>query len=205
MHCGPPRSSVRGVLQARMLEWVAMPSSRASPWLRDWTPVSCIADTFAAIWTTREAPHLSLGQPYDRPLAIPQCPLTFLDYWWLCSRPSEHRELFLSAFFLTSVFLQRRQECLWFPPLALLSRSAGARSSEAASLLTHAPPGDCKTPSVWLEFSWIQRMGRGALNGNVFSSSCPPSILGERYYGNSVTSKIEHTSTLYTLTGFRDP
>ena len=34
MNCRPPGSSVRGILQARVLEWVAMPSSRGSsrPW-----------------------------------------------------------------------------------------------------------------------------------------------------------------------------
>ena len=30
MDCSPPGSSVRGILQARILEWVAMPSSRGS-------------------------------------------------------------------------------------------------------------------------------------------------------------------------------
>ena len=31
MDCSPPGSSVLGILQARMLQWVAMPSSRESP------------------------------------------------------------------------------------------------------------------------------------------------------------------------------
>ena len=35
MDCSPPGSSVHGILQARILEWVAMPSSRGSSWLRD--------------------------------------------------------------------------------------------------------------------------------------------------------------------------
>ena len=33
MDCSPPGSSVHGILQARMLEWVAMPSSRGLPYL----------------------------------------------------------------------------------------------------------------------------------------------------------------------------
>ena len=37
MDCSPPGSSVRGILQARILEWVAMPSSRGSSWPRDRT------------------------------------------------------------------------------------------------------------------------------------------------------------------------
>ena len=55
MDCGPPGSSVHGILQARMLEWVAILFSRGSFWPRDQTQVSCIAGTFSTIWSTREA------------------------------------------------------------------------------------------------------------------------------------------------------
>ena len=41
MCCGPPGSSVRGILQAIILLWVAMPSPRGSSRPRDWTWVSC--------------------------------------------------------------------------------------------------------------------------------------------------------------------
>ena len=41
MDCGPPGSSVHGILQARILEWVAMPFSRGFSWSRDWTHVFC--------------------------------------------------------------------------------------------------------------------------------------------------------------------
>ena len=41
MDCSPPGSSVHGILQARILEWVAMPLSRESSQLRDWTHSSC--------------------------------------------------------------------------------------------------------------------------------------------------------------------
>ena len=40
MKCSPPGSSVHGTLQARILEWVAVPSSRASSWPGDQTCVS---------------------------------------------------------------------------------------------------------------------------------------------------------------------
>ena len=43
MDCGPPGSSVHGILQARTLEWVAMPSSRGSSRPRDRTHISCVA------------------------------------------------------------------------------------------------------------------------------------------------------------------
>ena len=56
MDCSPQGSSVNGILQARILEWVAIPFSRGSSQLGDQTQVSCIAGRFFIIWTTREAP-----------------------------------------------------------------------------------------------------------------------------------------------------
>ena len=41
VNCSPPGSSVHGILQARILEWVAMPSSRGSSQSRDWACGSC--------------------------------------------------------------------------------------------------------------------------------------------------------------------
>ena len=58
--CSPPGSSVRGILQARILEWVAILFFRASSWPRDGTRVSCIAGEFFTCWATREAPLVSL-------------------------------------------------------------------------------------------------------------------------------------------------
>ena len=43
MDCSPPGSSVHGILQARILEWVAMPSSRGSSWPRNWTCTSYVS------------------------------------------------------------------------------------------------------------------------------------------------------------------
>ena len=49
MDCSPPGSSVHGILQARILEWVAMPSSRGFSQLRDQTQVSCITGGFFTV------------------------------------------------------------------------------------------------------------------------------------------------------------
>ena len=46
MDCSPPGSSIYGILQARILEWVAIPFSRESPQPRDRTWVSHIAGRF---------------------------------------------------------------------------------------------------------------------------------------------------------------
>ena len=55
MGCSPPDSSIHGILQARILEWIAIPYSRASSWPRDQTQVSSIAGRFFTIWATWEA------------------------------------------------------------------------------------------------------------------------------------------------------
>ena len=49
MDCSPPDSYVHGILQARILEWVAMPSSRGSSQPRDRTQVSKTAGGFFTI------------------------------------------------------------------------------------------------------------------------------------------------------------
>ena len=54
-----PGSSVHGILQARILEWVAMPSSRGSsrPRDRNWVSyVSCVGRCVLYHWATWEAP-----------------------------------------------------------------------------------------------------------------------------------------------------
>ena len=53
--CSLPGSSVHGILQARVLEWVAFPFSRGSSPPRDRTQVSRIAGGFFTRWATREA------------------------------------------------------------------------------------------------------------------------------------------------------
>ena len=43
MDCSPPGSTIQGIFQARILEWVAVSSSRGSSWTREWTHVFCIS------------------------------------------------------------------------------------------------------------------------------------------------------------------
>ena len=56
MDCSLPGSSVHGIFQARILEWVAIFFSRGSSWHRDQTQVSCIVGWLFTLWATRESP-----------------------------------------------------------------------------------------------------------------------------------------------------
>ena len=55
MDCSPPGSSVHGILQARILEFVAIPFSKGIFLTRDWTQISPIAGRSFTVRTTREA------------------------------------------------------------------------------------------------------------------------------------------------------
>ena len=50
--CCLPGSSVHGIFQARVLEWVAIPFSRGSSWPRDWTYISYISALAGKFFTT---------------------------------------------------------------------------------------------------------------------------------------------------------
>ena len=60
MDCIPPGSSVHGILQARILERVAISSSRESSWLKDWTRVYCLC---LLHWQADSLPLEPPGQP----------------------------------------------------------------------------------------------------------------------------------------------
>ena len=65
MVCSPPGSSAYGILQARILEWVAISSSRGSFWPRDWTWVSLSSCTAGRFFTTAPPGKLRLAFTVD--------------------------------------------------------------------------------------------------------------------------------------------
>ena len=61
VNCSPPGSSVHGILQERILEWVSISFSRGSSWPGNWTQVSCITGRFFTVQATREVLHIFLS------------------------------------------------------------------------------------------------------------------------------------------------
>ena len=82
--CNPPGSSVHGILQARRLEWVAIPFSRGSSQPRDQTHVSCIAGRFFTVWATRN--HL-----FHKGIKCPASPHALPDRAW-ASHPGNYTQ-----------------------------------------------------------------------------------------------------------------
>ena len=113
-----PSSSVHGIIQGRILEWVAISSSRGSSQSKDQTQVSCIAGEFFTIWTTREALHISgiiqylafynwltsLGMEFSSSIHVVACIKTsFLFY--PSSIPFVERPHFVYSFIVSNFWL----------------------------------------------------------------------------------------------------
>ena len=63
MDCSLPGSSLHGILQARVLEWIAISFSRGSSRPRNWTLVSCFPGRHFNLWATREVLTLYINDP----------------------------------------------------------------------------------------------------------------------------------------------
>ena len=78
--CDPMDYTVHGILQARILGWVAFPFSRGSSQPRVQTQVSCIAGGFCTSWATRESHHkweqVKLGRWINS---------RSIFWWWKCA------------------------------------------------------------------------------------------------------------------------
>ena len=124
MDCSPSGSSVHGILQARILELMAMSSSRGSSWHRDWTQVSYTEGRFFSIWATRE------------------------DIWerLLNSQPSA-RTAQVSIQCQKHIGGQRFNNFLWSVSTHTYL-SYGQFSSLAQLCLTLCDPMDCSTPGL---------------------------------------------------------
>ena len=119
MDCNTPGSSVHGILQERILEWITIPFSRGSCRLRDQAWVFCIAGGFFTICATREAPKswcMLLISILDAHLFILSKSMKCINISWegmlFLSQPhSIHSWDFY--FFLTSLHMHRHNYSLY--------------------------------------------------------------------------------------------
>ena len=74
MACSLPVSSVHGILQARILDWVAIPFSRRSSWPSDQIQFSCTAGRLFTIWPMRQCVWVNPNLPIHPTHSSPWCP-----------------------------------------------------------------------------------------------------------------------------------
>ena len=117
--CSTPGSSVHGILQERILEWITISFSRGSSQLRDQTWDFCIAGGFFTICATREVPKswcMLLISILNALLFILSKSMKYICIWWegmlFLSQPhSMHSWDFY--FFLTSFHMHRHNYSLY--------------------------------------------------------------------------------------------
>ena len=81
MDCSPPGSSVHGICQARILEWVPIPFSKGSSQPRDQTRVFCIAGRFLTVWAIHPMWLAAISTLYPHPHPLP-CPTEIREPVW---------------------------------------------------------------------------------------------------------------------------
>ena len=135
MDCSPPGSSVHGIFQIRILEWIAISFSTGSAWPWDWTCVSCITGGFFTCWAIRKAPLMGLYHPKtstgphlraSRPKSLPQptraCPVFCFHTLCELSKSPSHGLLVHFHYRHAGTFtaFQTRQACFASGPLQFL-------------------------------------------------------------------------------------
>ena len=152
MDCSLPGSSVHGTFQARILEWVAISSSRGSSPPRDPTRISCIGRQILYHWVTWEA--LLIGTLFQNEVFAFRFPV----HWKFSSQMR-------ARFCQRLVSFGRRQ---WQPtPVFLPEKSLGRRS-----LVCCSPWGrEESNTTEWLHFHFSLSC-TGEWNGNPHQCSC---------------------------------
>ena len=100
MDYGPPDSSVHGIFQARILEWVAICYSRGSSWPRGQTRISCVSCTdkwilyHSATWET----HVSTGHIFFKYSLWEMETITIFNWWFILNFPPPNQQTWFSGY-----------------------------------------------------------------------------------------------------------
>ena len=157
----PTGFSVHGILQTKILEWVAISFSRWSSRPRDQTQVSCTAGRFFTIWATKEAPESDCYPP-NSVLGTEDTPVKetpfLLSQSLLSSRADiiDNKQINDKAIPpVTSASFKKQHEGLaWWPVIKNPSPSAGGTGS---SLVPEDPTGHGATKPLHQPLSQCSR------------------------------------------------
>ena len=133
MDCSSLGSSVHGILQARTLEWVAMPSSRGSSQPRNLTFVCCIS--FIGRWILTTVPP---GKPLCIYYIPSNPPLVLIPF-----HPNSMEHLYLNCFYFLPTYFLLILPIIWFPAA---SKAAAAAAKSLQSCPTLGDPIDSSPP-----------------------------------------------------------
>ena len=155
MLCSSPGSSVHGVFQARILEWVAISFPRASSWPRILTQVYFIGGRFFTDWATKEGLEI-LVVDISRSIYLNERP-----FGWLSVPKPDSMELPIGLCWgCVCMHAESLQSCptLWDPMHCCHQPPLSMRFSreEYCSGLPCSPPGypKCLSTEEWTKIMW---------------------------------------------------
>ena len=141
--CSPPGSSVRGLLQARRLERVAVSSSRGSSQPRDGTPVSCTGRHVLYRRSHQGSPDGEGQGPFHRSQPPGPAPCLFPGFW----EAATCRQSAQSSDCLVHPVVMERTDTQAIKPLSSPARGreratsvTGGENRSPVSLGSHYPP-----------------------------------------------------------------
>jgi len=139
MDCSPPGSSVHGIIQARIFEWVTIPFSRRSSQSRDGAWVSYIAGRFFTLWDTKAyilGYKLLIGYIVCKYFLLScRLPFNFVNGFLCCAEAFQFDLIpFIYYCFLLHVILVL-YPCKWLP--RPMSRSFYSMFSPRSFMVTH--------------------------------------------------------------------
>ena len=171
MDCSQPGFSVHGILQARILDWVAIPFSRGYSWHRDQTLVSCIVGRVFTIWATiriRVIPNSSSQtEPWPSPRQLEATEPG--PRWWEPLRLNDRNVAPPLAMWLQVFQNSSYKVITWRYPGGLLSMGSHrvghdwsnlAAAAAAVCLVTTVSPCEMKA----IQTIWIERFLRGLVS-----------------------------------------
>ena len=198
--CSRPGSSVHGIIQARILEWVAMPSSTGSSWSMDRNHVSCIPELAGGFFTTGatwEAPcmyiHKYLCLLWQR-LSFSR--MRFSQHWIHNELCSPHQEIWVGS--CSGMFRHQNIQVVFWQDnhclihmeekiYRLLLSSVQFSCSVMSDFLW---PHDCSTPGLpvllqLLEFTQthVHWVGDAIQPSHLLSSPSPPALNPSKHQG----------------------
>ena len=135
MDCSPPSFSVHKILQARILEWVAISSCRGFSWPRDQTYVSCVSSTLMTSYKPNYFPNtINIWMNLVRPQTIT---FAFLFIRSGSLRPTDLIKNYESHFHVL-------KEIKWFLPFSFSSQKSSSYNLLTSRLCL------CGDPSIFL-------------------------------------------------------
>ena len=136
LDCSLPGSSLHGILQGRVLEWVAISFSRGSSWARDGTWVSCIPGRRFNLWATREA----------------RCAKLSYESYWIIATSFPNKIWCWNINYWTLASFYRETKGLNFPG-SLAGKESACSEGDPSSIpgLRRSPGGEKRlpTPVFW--------------------------------------------------------